>query len=372
MIKFCQIFVIINLVLISQVSSHTYCKVQETTMIKYESTSIDNVNGIHQDINSNEAVDMLWVRGTIFYYIPARIGHYLTNLQAIWIHQCGLKVLKYENLKQFPKLRYIYAGQNQLEVLASDVFKGNPNIEWIDLQKNKLKFIDGEIFTVFPLMQNLNLKKNYCVDQHHYGKVGHIHFEQIKHEIDMNCHLPNEIFCAMQEMSHQGENYYTCSGKGTAINNKNVTISRILHNQNLTIISNPLNETQGLHIRYQNFSNFPRNLHEFLPNLIAIQIIGSQLKELNSKDIKNYKDLKSLWLPLNHIENLNNSVFAYNEKLEKLSFYGNRLKFIKSQILMPLKFLKFVSFEKNICIDIAAENSEKFDIIRSEIIEKCN
>jgi hypothetical protein len=43
----------------------------------------------------------------------------------------------------------------------------------VDLRDNRLTFVDGEIFVAFPMMQNVNLKKNYCIDEHHHGKIGH-------------------------------------------------------------------------------------------------------------------------------------------------------------------------------------------------------
>lgn len=97
---------------------------------------------------------------------------------------------------------------------------------------------------------------------------------------------------------------------------------------------------------------------------MAIQIINSGLKELNFHDLKHYAELKSLWLPRNKIQVLENGVFENNFKLEKLSLYGNDLKVIESHVLIPLQFLKFVSFEKNPCIDFAASESGQFEDLK--------
>lgn len=145
------------------------CRVQSTTKVVSDFKFVDNVNGIHHDVNSNAACQMLWVWGTIFHYIPRGLGEHFTNLEAIWVHYGGLKELK--NLEQFPNLRYIYARHNQIEELPSNTFKENPLMEWIDLRHNQIKFIDGEIFLAFGNLSNLNLRNNYCIDKLYNGKI---------------------------------------------------------------------------------------------------------------------------------------------------------------------------------------------------------
>lgn len=346
------------------------CKVEETTKIVNDYKIVQKINGIHHDTNSNQACQMLWVRGTIFHYIPRGIGDHFENLEAIWIHYGGLKELS--NLEQFPNLRYIFARNNELTELRSDVFKNNPNMEWLDLKHNNLTFIDGQIFLPFLNMTNLNLRDNYCIDEHYYGKIrppphSAIPLENISYEINVNCHRIEEIFCAMQIVSHQGENYYTCSGKGTNVNEPNVSLSRVLFNSNETLT----NETEGILVRNQHFKYFPLNLHLLLPNLKAIQIIACGLKELTVENMKNFPNLKYLWLPLNQIEILLNGVFENNSKLKKLSLYGNKLKMIQARVLMPLKNLLYVSFEKNECIDTAA-TAENLNEMKNEVAAKCD
>ena len=124
-------------------------------------------------------------------------------------------------------------------------------------------------------------------------------------------------------------------------------------------------------VRNQQFKFFPRNLHKLLTNLKAIQIIGSGLRELTFEDMKNFPNLKSLWLPLNKIEALSNGIFDRNSKIEKLSFYGNLLKSVEARVLMPLNNLIFVSFERNFCIDRAA-TEENLSELRNEIAMKCD
>jgi Leucine-rich repeat (LRR) protein len=347
------------------------CKVEATTKVDNNYKKVQKINGIHQDINSNKACQMLWTRGIIFHYIPRGIGDHFENLEAIWIHWSGLKELS--NLEQFPNLRYIYARHNELTELKSDVFKNNSLIEWIDLKHNNLKFIDGQIFLPFKNMTNLNLKDNYCIDQHYHGKLGRppphtpIPLWEINFEININCHRPEEIFCTINNISHQGENFLTCSGKGTDIKYQNSTLFRVLYNRNETQI----NVTEGFLVRNQHFNYFPTNFHVHLPNLKAIQIIGSGLQELTAENLKNFPELKSLWLPRNNIKTLLDGVFEKNSKLEKLSLYQNELKIINARVLMPLKNLVFVSFENNECISRAAWD-ENLSELKNEVALKCD
>ena len=120
----------------------------------------------------------------------------------------------------------------------------------------------------------------------HHGKfISHDTLLHLKYVIDMNCHLPQEIYCSLYNMSHQGSEYYSCSSKGTAINHNNVTISRVLHNKNET----DFKDINGLSIHNQNFTNFPKNLHVFFPGLMAIQIVNCGLRNLTFDDVKYYK-----------------------------------------------------------------------------------
>lgn len=346
------------------------CKVQNTTIVVNDYKIVNSINGIHHDMNSNLACQMLWVYGTIFNYIPRGIGDHFENLEAIWIQHGGLKELS--NLEQFPNLRFIYARYNNLRELRSDVFKNNPTMEWLDLKYNNLTFIDGQIFLPFKNLTNLNFEYNYCIDNHYHAKLRSDYnysmpVWKICHEINVNCHRPEELFCAMETISHQGTPYFTCHAKGTDVNDRNSTLSRILFNQD----EKKTLETQGIYIRYQHFKHFPNNLHTLLPNLQAIQIIGSELKELTFETMKNFPELRSLWLPLNHVEILLNGIFEKNPKLEKLSFYGNRLKMIGSRVLMPLKNLIFASFEKTDCIDMSAW-SESLNELKNQVAIKCD
>ncbi|KAL7015919.1 hypothetical protein ACKWTF_016732 [Chironomus riparius] len=347
------------------------CKVENETKIVNEYHVINDVNGRQYDANSHSEVQMLWVTGTTFHYIPFGIGKFFDNLEAIWIRYGGLKKLEHEKMKQFPNLRYLYLRYNSIRVLKPDVFKGNPKLEWIDFKGNRLTYVDGEIFLAFTKLQNLNFKKNYCIDQQHnihHGKfISHDTLLHVKYVIDMNCHLPQEIYCSLYNMSHQGTEYFSCSSKGTAINHNNVTISRVLHNKNETY----LKDIHGLAIHNQNFTNFPRNLHKFFPGLMAIQIVNCGLRNLTFDDVKHYTNLKTLWLPLNHIEALEKGIFNQNLKLEKFTFYGNNLKKIDSNVLKPLKFLLFVSFEKNNCIDMAANNEGDMEVLKGRIAWFC-
>lgn len=105
---------------------------------------------------------------------------------------------------------------------------------------------------------------------------------------------------------------------------------------------------------------------------MAIQIVNCNLKNLTFENVKFYSNLKSLWLPLNHIQSLRNGVFANNLKLEKVSLYGNQLKVIESNVLTVLKNLKFASFERNRCVDRMANETASFVNLQHNIEWFCS
>jgi hypothetical protein len=126
---------------------------------------------------------------------------------------------------------------------------------------------------------------------------------------------------------------------------------------------------KGLRVDEMTTKFLPHNLCEHFPRLEAIEVVGGKLSRLEKRDIKHYVNLKILWLPRNNIETLRKDAFESNQKLEKISFYGNRLRFIESEAFRGLKSLKFISLDLNDCIDRCAWN--KFDKIFKEINENC-
>lgn len=99
----------------------------------------------------------------------------------------------------------------------------------------------------------------------------------------------------------------------------------------------------------------------------------SKLKYLDKSDMRDFTNLRYLYLYNNVLEFLQSDVFRHNTQLEYISFYANRLMHIGSKVLNDLPRLRTAYFNKNICIDKQAVSSEKeISELRLEIAERCS
>lgn len=102
----------------------------------------------------------------------------------------------------------------------------------------------------------------------------------------------------------------------------------------------------------------PSKISDHFKNLVAIQIIRCDLRIISKDDLQPCFLLKELLLPYNNIESLPADLFDNTPLLEVLSFANNKIKFISTQTLTPLKSLKFADFRGNINIDVIYKSGE--------------
>ena len=95
----------------------------------------------------------------------------------------------------------------------------------------------------------------------------------------------------------------------------------------------------------------PQKLGNFFPDVTALQLPNSKLKELLKEDISQFPKLKDLHLGYNDLESLPADLFEENLDLEYVIFSNNRLNHVGQGILTPLKKVYYVYFSANFCID---------------------
>lgn len=118
---------------------------------------------------------------------------------------------------------------------------------------------------------------------------------------------------------------------------------------------------------------FPIGFTKFFRNLVAIHAGRNNLKYLERNDLKEFTKIRYLYLYTNQLEVLQSDVFQFNQALEYISFYNNRLMHIGSKILLPLTRLRTAYFNKNICIDKQAVMSEQgISELKLEIAQQCS
>lgn len=122
-----------------------------------------------------------------------------------------------------------------------------------------------------------------------------------------------------------------------------------------------------------NIERFPQGLGEVFVNIEVIRITSCSMRILLKNDMVILKKLKFLDLVGNKIEKLESDTFELVPNLIHVILNNNRLRFIGSEILKPLKQLEIVSFGGNVCIQSFSNNSkEQMERLKVEILLKCS
>lgn len=184
-----------------------------------------------------------------------------------------------------------------------------------------------------------------------------------------------EFFCTFRITNYtfnsNGRNVsgYTC--RVTKINFSPSLKSIIIHGDHQESLTNE--DVIGVIIENNKLERIPYGLTKHFPKLQYLQIRKCGLKTLSKTDLVEFDQLRGLWLPDNDISILDNGTFDNQQGLRYLCFFQNRLKFIGSEVLKPLKNLTDANFLQNTCInkDYKNGNKEQFNALIEEIIKKC-
>ena len=129
------------------------------------------------------------------------------------------------------------------------------------------------------------------------------------------------------------------------------------------------NDVITLRITDQVVRFIPTGFYQHFPFLTVLKIWSSELILIRQEDIRDMKYLTDLSLSDNHIEVLDSNLFEFNTPLIKVDFSRNRIKFVGSNLLSPLKNLLFADFYHNDCISEGARYS--FNRFKEVLKHKC-
>lgn len=137
-----------------------------------------------------------------------------------------------------------------------------------------------------------------------------------------------------------------------------------------------INDVHGFYASGKSIEFFPLGLDKvFSNNLILIIINFCGLKEIHQADLKPFTKLRSLVFLGNSIKVIEEGLFAYNSKLEFVSFYSNKIVYIDSNVFDHLTSLTWLYLHYNPCTtdDMEAErNSTALNEIKRNIQNMCN
>ncbi|KAG5668810.1 hypothetical protein PVAND_016734 [Polypedilum vanderplanki] len=156
------------------------------------------------------------------------------------------------------------------------------------------------------------------------------------------------------------QSLYECENGNIQITSKTKrTITKINASHNHRK-SNKDVDSVWIHDTIVNF--FPKNLEEFFPDLIAISITTSKLKEIHADDLKPFPKLIKLFLTNNELEVLDEDLFANNPKLKRLNFDGNRIRHVGGSLFVGHENLLFLHFLNNNCYSGEAKD-DRFEVM---------
>lgn len=95
--------------------------------------------------------------------------------------------------------------------------------------------------------------------------------------------------------------------------------------------------------------SFPRGVSLYFPKLVKLFIIGQDIEKISREDLKGLENLETLCIERCGLKYL----FQDMNDLEEISFNGNELEYVSSDLLLPIikNDLKFVKFQGNKRID---------------------
>lgn len=161
-------------------------------------------------------------------------------------------------------------------------------------------------------------------------------------------------FGSVQGLEGPKRNYYTCVFK----NLKQFVRSEIELGKAKHSHSKGKPHVTAVYISNSITYYIPSKISDHFKNLVALRIVGCDLRIISKDDLQPCLLLKELLLPDNNIESLPADLFDNTPSLEVLSFSNNKIKFISNQTLTPLMRLKFADFRGNINIDVIYKSGE--------------
>lgn len=117
-------------------------------------------------------------------YIPKGIEQFFHNIFYISIKETGLVAIRKNDLKPFPKLKWLFLSRNQLQTLNSGLFRHNPKLNMLGLEGNQLNSIAADIFDPIEDLQQADFRDNVCINSQATNREK---VKEVEQDIIRNC-----------------------------------------------------------------------------------------------------------------------------------------------------------------------------------------
>jgi Leucine-rich repeat (LRR) protein len=181
--------------------------------------------------------------------------------------------------------------------------------------------------------------------------------------ISIDCEYKNDFI-------HNWGDRYSCRTK-KFVNKDDERRIKVISGEHLMNRTNE-NVTQFF-ARGLNIERFPCGIGEYFVNVEVVRITSCSMRLLLKVDMGNFKRLKYLDLVGNKIVKIESDLFQDIPTLTEVMLNNNRLKFIGSKLLEPLKNIEMISFGNNPCISSQSRYSqEQLLRLKTEIKLQCS
>lgn len=122
--------------------------------------------------------------------IPLGLGKVFSNLVSLNVMYNQIIALTNRDMKQFAKLRFLFATANNITELRSDTFINNPKLEFLSLDFNKITRVGSNVFGSLKKLKTLYMYHNPCKANNAIGDIDRL--QLIKNQVD-KCPRPKAI-----------------------------------------------------------------------------------------------------------------------------------------------------------------------------------
>jgi hypothetical protein len=141
-----------------------YCHVTNHQILDNPRLKITEATGKHDCNKTDTSVEGVRINfAANLQQIPKGLDKVFLNIILLGFYaNKNFKKLQRDDLRPFPKLKFLYFDQNAIEVIEADLFRYNPNLEIIKLFKNKIASIVPMVFSDLKSLRVLDISDNMC------------------------------------------------------------------------------------------------------------------------------------------------------------------------------------------------------------------
>ena len=324
-------------------------------------------------------------------YIDENLFSKLKSLKTLRLGGNKLHFVHPKLFRSLRNLQNISISSNHLSTLDENLFRSNINLENVWLHGNKIKSLNSNIFKNAKELDYVDLRDNKCIDDV-YEKSA---FEVMTAEISKKCgdgyvlksrskiikptkktqkkkkNKPEtelkEVGCEYEDAFWPSLNktLFTCVvSSDQVIDSRGYTISVNINPFALPLIDG--DSVQALSFSSnKNIKFLPENIAEAFPNLLVLSSQDNSIETIAKSNLKNLNKLQSLSFSGNKIKSLEPNVLEDLTSLEEINLEDNDFEYVVETIFTYTKRLRKVKMSGN---KLKTLNPEMFDDL-TELIE---